>query len=165
MLPLLFASCLLAGCCVPPVLHHHLLSTSQCTTTALQCAATSCLSFAGLLSCCISSCRLHLASPFFPPPPYLSILDPPPSFALTGCCITSHCAASASHPLANPTASSRADDSTIHLPLVRSDWLPCCLLWHLSLSSTSLPSPQDELYSWMTPSVSPMFHAHHLQHT
>ncbi len=92
-------------------------------------------------------CHLHLVSPFVAPPPHVSILDPPPSFAPASCCISSHCTASAPCPLVNTapsqcaTASRHARNSTSHLPLVCPDWLPHCLLWHLRLTSSSLPSP------------------------
>jgi hypothetical protein len=52
-----------------------------------------CLLFAGWLSCCISLHRDHLMSPFVMPPPHVSILYPPPSFALAGCHVESRCAA------------------------------------------------------------------------
>jgi hypothetical protein len=71
-------------CLVP---RHRLLSTSP----------PRCLLFTGRLSCRISLCR-HLASPFVMPLPHMSILYPPPSFALAGCCVASCCAASTSRP-------------------------------------------------------------------
>ncbi len=147
MPPLQFASCLPAGCRVDPVVvplppfvlltRRRLLSTSP----------PGCLLFSGWLSCRISLRRLHLASPFVVPPPHVSIIDPLPSSAPAGCCIASCCATSASCPLVNTAASWRtaasrhAGNSTSRLPLVRHDWLPRRLLWHLCLTSVSLPSP------------------------
>jgi hypothetical protein len=84
------------------VTHRRLLSTSP----------PGCISFAGLLSCCISS-RCHLASPFVAPPPHVSILYPPPSFALASCCVTSCRAASASRPLVNTATFRRATTSPL----------------------------------------------------
>jgi hypothetical protein len=149
-----FASCSPAGCCIAPVvapppplvlLTHRLRLVTR--RRLLSTSPPGCLLFAGWLSCCILSCRLHLASPFVAPPPHVSILDLLPSFALAGCCVASCSIASTSRPLVNTTApqqataSCYASNSTCCLPLVRPNWLPRCLLWHLRLTSTSSPSP------------------------
>jgi hypothetical protein len=105
---LLFASWLLHHPVVmtPP---HFILSTRRlCLATHCHLLSTSppvCLLFAGWFSCCILSCRLHLASPFAGLLPHVSTLVLPPSFAPAGCCIASHGAASASCPLVNTAAS------------------------------------------------------------
>jgi hypothetical protein len=79
--------------------------------------------------------------PYVAPPPHVSILYPLPSFALAGCHVASCSATSASHPLVNTAASRRAGNSTSRLPLVRPNWLPHCLMWHLRLTPASSPSP------------------------
>ncbi len=113
----------------------------------LSTSPPSCLLFAGWLSFCILLCRLHLGSPFVVPPPHVSILYPPPSFTPAGCCVASHHAASPSHPLNNMAASQCAttshctSSSTLYLPLVCPNWLPRCLMWHIHLTYSSLPSP------------------------
>jgi hypothetical protein len=127
MPPLQFDSCLLAGCCVAPVLHRCLFLSSQRANSASQRAATSCLLFAELLSCCIFLRCLHLMSPFVALPPHLSIFNLLPSFAPAGCCVTSCRAAYASCPLINAAASCHTSNSTSRLPLACPDWLPYCL--------------------------------------
>jgi hypothetical protein len=107
-----------------------------------------CHLFAGWLSCCNMMHCLHLASPFAVPLPHVSILYLPPSFAPAdcGCCVASRHAASTYCPLINTTVSQGAttlrcaDNSTSRSPLVLPDWLPRYLLWHLRLTSASLPS-------------------------
>ncbi len=64
MPPPQFASCLPVGCQVAPVV---LLLPPLVLLTLL---------FASWLSCCISSCHLHLTSPFDALPPHMSIHDP-----------------------------------------------------------------------------------------
>ncbi len=133
MPPLQFASCLPAGCCValvvmppPPLILLMLCLCLAACRLRLSTSPPGCHLFASWLSCRISLRHLHLASPFVAPPPHMSILDPLLSFAPAGCCIASHCAASASHPLVNTTASQHAaasrysGNSTSHLPLVHS---------------------------------------------
>jgi hypothetical protein len=108
-----FASCSTgAGCHITPVVvlpPPLVLSTRGLRLATCHCLFSTsppgCLLFAGWLSCCILSLRLHLVSPFVPPPPHMSILDPPPSFAPAGCCVASYCAAFASRPLVNTAAS------------------------------------------------------------
>ena len=150
-----FASCSTgAGCHITPVVvlpPPLVLSTRGLRLGTCHCLFSTsppgCLLFAGWLSCCILSLRLHLVSPFVPPPPHMSILDPPPSFAPAGCCVASCRAASTSRPLVNTTASQRAaasrraGNSTSRLPFVCPNWLLRCLMWHLRLTSASLPSP------------------------
>jgi hypothetical protein len=119
-------------CCLCLATRHCLFSTSP----------PGCLSFAGWLSCCILSRYLHLMSPLIAPPPHVSILNPPPSFALAGCCIASCRTASTSCPLINlPLDTPLPNIVPVTPPPVCPDWLPCCLLWHLCLTSASSPSP------------------------
>jgi hypothetical protein len=94
MPPLQFASCSPVGCriatvVVPPpplVLSTRLLRLAMCRLL-LPTSPPGYLSFSRWLSCCILLCRLHLASPFFAPPPHVSIIHPLPSFTPAGCCV------------------------------------------------------------------------------
>ncbi len=71
----------------------------------------------------------------------MSVLDTLPSSSPSGCRVAYRCAASTSHPLVNTTASNHSNNSTSLLPLIHPNWLLCCLLGHLRLTSTSLPPP------------------------
>ncbi len=147
---LLFASCCHVALVVmppPPLvlsMHRLCLATRHCLLSTYP---PGCLLFAIWLSCCISLHRLYLFSPFVAPPPHMSILHPPPSFTPAGCCLASCRAAFASCPLINsaaslrPAASHCPSNSTSRLLLICPDWLLHCLLWHLHLTFTSLPSP------------------------
>ncbi len=146
---LTLAGCHVAPVVVPPPPLNLLMSCLRlaicCHLFLLSTPPPGCLLFAGRLPCLILLYCLQLASPLIVLPPHLSILNPLPLFAMAGCCIASCCAASASCPLIN-TATSQwaaalrcARNPTFSLPLVCLNWLPCCLLWHLCLTSASLP--------------------------
>ena len=112
-----------------------------------------CIGFADWLSRRLSPCRLCFASPILALPPHVSFLSPPPCVCIgwllcriltRRLCLPSPCPRGR---FLMASASCHACDSASRSNLVRPNWFSCCLLWHLLLTSTSLPSlaPQSSL--------------------